>query len=179
MLILFLWIASGAFFFLGRIGIFMFCVTSLFLMFWAYSVYQESLQRYYTYMAVQQEYLVLKRKRFTILKEMFEKIGLWQDFEINVLRKSGETSLNATFLLQRYPQLRTISLFERYLSNLESIEQEINKNLSERIFRASEWFVMKDNVAYNLFVPRKEDVPRNLRGEMFDPKIPEDGLGRY
>jgi hypothetical protein len=179
MLILGLWVVSFAFFFLGPIGIFMFCTTSLFLMYWAYSVYQESLQRYYTYMAVQQEYMVLKRKRYTILKEMFDKIGLWQDFEVNVLRKSGETSINATLLLERYPQIRTIALFERYLSNLESIEREINKNLAERIFRASEWFVMKDNATYNLFVPRKNDVPKDLRGEMFDPMVPEDGMGKY
>ena len=179
MLILGLWIISGAFFFLGPIGIFMFCVTSLFLTYWAYSVYQESLQRYYTYMAVQQEYMVLKRKRYTILKELLSKIGMWQDFEVNILRQAGETSINASFLINRYPQIRTVAFFEKYMHTLEGIEREINNNLTERIFRASERFDMKDNITFNLFTPRKNDVPRDLRGNMFDPLLPDDGLGEY
>ena len=181
MLIVMLWLASFLLLFVDKIGIPVMVIIWGFLGYWAYQVYIEGLNRYANYLEVQQNYKILKRKRLTILENMLGPIENWSNFEKEILAKAGDTSVGTQWLMQRYPNIQSTSMFRSYLEELKNIEEEINMNLRERVKRAADWFIMKDNLAINLFMPRPKrgEVPEDLRGDMFDATLPNNGYGDY
>jgi len=140
---------------------------------WAGNVYYEALHRYWHYRNLERQYSVLKMKRYTILRNVFDQLGTWTDYERDVLATAAGTSQAATLLTERFPQIRSLGFVQTYLIQLSNIEGEINKVLSARVRAAANWFELADNNLINAVLP-KRDVPRDLLGHIRDPIIPAD-----
>ena len=145
----------------------------------ATSYYTESLKAYWNYRDIEQTFHVLKMRRYTILKQMLEAIDEWKTYERDIIKDASATSITSSFLVQRYPTLQSMYMGCNWIGELRDIESRINSSLLNRVRYAAKYWYFKDNILYGYFCAIRIDVPKDLVGEVYDPKLPGDGSGKW
>lgn len=142
---------------------------------WAIKIYQEGIGLYWTYKNMERQFSALKIKRHTILKNILDQLGVWAEYEQEILATSAGTSQAANLLMQRFPQIQSFTFVATYMIHLGNIENEINHSLQSRIRAAAKWHELADNSLINCCVPTR-DVPRDLLGHIRDPLVPGEEI---
>lgn len=145
----------------------------------AATTYHDGMKLYWAFKRVEVDYQVLKMKRYTLLRKLLEAADHWIEIETDLMRNVAGTTPTVSFLLERFPELSSMSLARSYISELTEVERGVNGILSERVRTAAAWFQMRDNLYTGWFLHPYSDVPRSLLGYVYDPLLPDDGNGRY
>jgi len=161
---------------MGPIGYFLATISIIIFISWSCKIYNTGMSLYWDYKNIERQHTVLKMKRFTILKNILNQLGVWGQYEKDIIKMSAGTSQAIRFLKTRFPDIKTMGMVSTYWVQLINIEKEINTVLQNRVVAASKWYKLSDNIIVNLFVPGYEDVPRDLLGKVRDPIVGEKEL---
>ncbi len=141
------------------------------------NIYREALKRYWVFRQTERQYSLLALKRITILEEILRQLGRWPEYEKDLIGLVAGTTDSLLFLNSRFPDIQSMGLVSRYLTELGAIEREINGMLTQRVKDAARYLEMLDNGLINCVVPRRE-VPADLLGWFADSRVPTAEISR-